>query len=190
MYAHLSEILKNQKRAQLNSLSFDTDPASAAVLVLLFKENGEDHVVLTKRSEEVEHHKGQICFPGGVKDDTDSSLWHTALRETHEEIGLAPEHIKFLGELGPVITPTNFHVTPFVGMAKPPFEWHVNPREIAEIFSVPFSHLLSPQNIRFTKRQFNGLEYQDPLFTFGNHEIWGATGRILVELLEMWKSGQ
>lgn len=156
----------------------------AAVLVLFYQEGGDNFIVLTKRSEEVLHHKGQICFPGGTHDESDASLWHTALRETKEEIGLDPAKINCLGELCPVTTPTGFHITPYVALGNPPFHFFPNLREIAEIFPVPFTHLLNPKNFHIEPKTYFGVLYNDPVFTYNSHKIWGATARILVELLD------
>ncbi|MBX7147491.1 CoA pyrophosphatase [bacterium] len=187
MNERLSQILKSQNRKPLN-LKLEKTPVESAVMVLCMAHPVEPHIVLTKRSEEVEHHKGQICFPGGVKDASDNTLWQTALRETYEEIGLPPQKVHYVGELSQVVTPTNFIIHPFVGWIDEAYEWNTNPTEIAQIFTVPVSHVLNPQNFVLEKRNYFGSEYHDPVFTYGEHRIWGATGRILVDLLEAWKS--
>ncbi len=160
-------------------------PLEAAVLLLCYRDELGDHILLTKRTEEVPHHKGQICFPGGVREQGDLSLWHTALREAHEEVGL--ENAECLGELGEIVTPTGFKVTPFVGTATPPFTFKPSADEISAIFSVPVSHLLDNRNFEYQTKIYLGQEFPDPIFTFGEHRIWGATGRILVDFLEVWK---
>jgi 8-oxo-dGTP pyrophosphatase MutT (NUDIX family) len=157
----------------------------AAVLVLTFKENGTDRLVFTRRTEEVLHHKGQICFPGGASDPGDESLWKTALRETHEEIGVDPSLVSLIKELKPQTTPTGFRVTPFFGSLAGPTVWRPNPREIAEIFTVPVTHLRDPRNIQFTRQVWEGREYVNPSFSYRQHVIWGVTGRILCDLLEI-----
>ena len=160
----------------------------AAVLVLTYHKDHDHHLVLTKRTEQVEHHKGQICFPGGVKDEKDCDLWETALRETKEELGVNPDQVTFLGKLNQVITPTEFRITPYVASLVCLLPWQPNPTEINQVFSISFSHLYNPQNFCLQKKVYSGVEYDDPLFTYGEHHIWGATGRIIVDLLEKWKS--
>lgn len=187
MHQRLASVLKSRPKTALNSVLYSPDLQEAAVLVLLHDDHGTPSLILTKRSEEVLHHKGQICFPGGVFDE-DENLWETALRETEEEIGIKKDQITFLGELGKIITPTGFQVTPFVGRVETPLTYTPNPGEIAEIFSVPVSHLLDLKNLEFVPRSFEGHDYKDAVFNFGDHKIWGATGRIIVEFLEAWKS--
>lgn len=157
----------------------------AAVLVPYFKENNDKHLIFTKRTDHLEHHKGQICFPGGVKDHEGESLWETALRECEEEIGLKRELITLVTQLKPQITPTGFLVTPFVGEIKKPENWISNPSEIAEIFSVPVSHLKDPKNSRFVTRTWENVEFFEPHFEYLHHDIWGMTGRVVCEFLEI-----
>ena len=174
----LALALKNRPKDHLNPILATPETQEAAVLVLLHDDMGIPSLILTKRSEEVLHHKGQICFPGGVFDG-DESLWETALRETEEEIGLKKNQITYLGELGKIITPTGFQITPFVGRVLGPIEYVPSAGEIAEIFSVPVSHFLDLKNLEFVPR--------DAVFHFRDHKIWGATGRIIIEFLEAWK---
>lgn len=158
----------------------------AAVLVLIFKHQGEDHVLLTKRTEKVLHHKGQICFPGGARDAEDVTLWQTALRETEEEVGIAPGHIRRLTELSQQITPTGYLVTPYVAelVVDTLPELNPSPIEIDEVLLVPVTHLKNPDQVRVEKRVYEGVEFFDPHFTYEGHEIWGMTGRVLSEFLE------
>lgn len=156
---------------------------NAAVLVPCFEDKGETWVILTRRTDHVDHHKGQICFPGGAYDPSDASPWKTALRETEEEIGIPPDRVTFLRELSPRVTPSGFRVVPFAAELHPPLAWHINEREIAEVFTVPITHLRDPHNLRWVKRQINEWSYLDPLFTYRHYEIWGLTGRILCEYL-------
>ncbi len=154
------------------------DWKEAAVLVLRYRENGLSYLVLTRRTEEVFHHKGQICFPGGARDPRDKSLWETALRESQEEIGLDPGRVTLIRELSRQRTPSGFEVTPFLAsIEEPPPLWTPNPVEIAEIFSIPLDHLRDPKNFRFVKRT--------PSFSYGHYEIWGMTGLVLCELLDI-----
>lgn len=162
-----------------------TQWVEAAVLIPSLRENGQDYLILTKRTEEVLHHKGQICFPGGAVDPRDGSLWETALREAQEEIGLDPARVTLVKELRRHFTPTGFRVTPFVGQVEPPIVWKPNPIEIAEIFSVPFGYFSDRSSVKFHKKIWDGRTFIDPHFQFEKHEIWGMTGRILCELFEL-----
>lgn len=157
----------------------------AAILVPCYRAGDEDYIILTKRTEAVLHHKGQICFPGGARDAADESLWKTALREAHEEIGLEPSQATLIKELKSQFTPTGFKVTPFVASIQSPSPWKTNPVEIAEIFSVPVSHLRNPENVHFLKRSYNDIEFMEPHFIYLTHDIWGMTGRVICELIEM-----
>jgi len=157
----------------------------AAVLVPVYRERDKDFLILTKRTEEVLHHKGQICFPGGARDLADCSLWETALRECQEEIGLDPNQISLVRELGQQYTPTGFRVTPFIGQIARRSAFTPNPNEIAAIFSVPFSYFKDGTNVRFLRKEWQGQVFMDPHFTFEGHEIWGMTGRVLCELFDL-----
>lgn len=157
------------------------DWVDAAVLIPIYSDGGEQHLILTKRTEVVLHHKGQICFPGGARDPGDVSLWETALRECQEEIGLDPKHVIKVRELERQYTPTGFRVTPFVGEVKSPLIFTPNPNEIAEIFSVPFSHFQNPENVKILRKEWEGRVFLDPHILYGQHEIWGMTGRVLCE---------
>ncbi len=155
----------------------------AAVLVLLWSKDGKECILLTRRTEEVLHHKGEICFPGGARDPEDSNLWATALRETHEEVGIEEQHIIRLKELPQQKTPSGFCVTPFLGEVKNELVLTPNTQEIAEILLVPLEHLRNPKNFSLIKKEWETFQYVDPTFEFGPHKIWGMTGRVLCDLL-------
>ena len=157
----------------------------AAVLIPYYEKSGDKHIVLTRRTDKVGHHKGQIAFPGGAADPEDETLWDTATRETEEEIGIPRRNIELVKKLRPQVTPTGFHVTPFVGKIEAPRQWHLNPIEIAELFTVPLTHLLDPKNLEIRTIEFQGREYPDPHFSYGDRIIWGMTGRVLFEFLEL-----
>lgn len=187
MFSKLAEYLKSYpKKIPINPFAYE-NPQEAAVLVFLDSLAGETTLLLTRRSETVEHHKGQVCFPGGVADRRDDSLWKTALRETEEETGISPPSVGFLGELGNIFTPSGFKVHPFVGFAQKEYRFCPNAGEIEEIFTVPLCHLLDLKNHHPVTRNFSGTEYQDTVYIYRNHEIWGATGRIITEMLEVWQ---
>ena len=155
----------------------------AAVLVPMFWREGEPHVVFTKRSEKVPHHKGQISFPGGAVDPGDADFWAAALRETEEEIGLSRSLIEPLGRLDDIITVTHFVVSPFVARVPEAFEPKLSDFEIDEIFDVSLRDLADPARMREESVQFEGRTYPIYYFEHKGHIIWGATGKILRQML-------
>lgn len=156
----------------------------AAILIPYYKENDQEYIILTRRTHELNHHGGQIAFPGGAYDDKDQDLWTTALRETQEEIGLSPDDITLVKKLNQQITPTGFRVTPFVGKIKEPQRLKPNPTEISEVFSVPLDHLRNPTHLELKTVTYKGKEFPDPHFHYQDYVIWGMTGRVLYEFLE------
>jgi 8-oxo-dGTP pyrophosphatase MutT (NUDIX family) len=161
--------------------------ARAAVLLPLYDSNGEPHVLFTVRSELVEHHKGQISFPGGAHDPGDGNLAHTAIRETFEEIGVAMEHVEIMGQLDEMITVSNFLVRPFVGrITQPgPYPFAHSEIEVAEILEVPLAHLRNEANVIVEPRVYQGREIMAYSYRFRHHLIWGATARILKQFLDL-----
>lgn len=166
----------------------DDTMARAAVLLPLYDNGGGDiHVLFTRRSELVEHHKGQISFPGGAFDDTDPDLRFTAVRETWEEIGVAMDHVEVLGQLDEMITISNFLVRPFVGriLEPGPYPFVHSEVEVAEILEVPLPHLMDAANVVTEMRTYQGREMMAYSYRWRDHLIWGATARILHEFLEL-----
>jgi len=166
----------------------DADPAiaHAAVLLLLYEHEDEPHVVFQKRTEHVRDHKGQISFPGGAADPEDTDLLFTALRETHEEIGVAPEHVSVFGQLDPMVTISNFRITPYVGwLAHYPYDWRFSDEEVAYLLEVPLRHLLDPASHIPDRRSINGKTYVFPSFEWKGDLIWGATARMLSNFLDI-----
>ncbi|MFN2244932.1 MAG: CoA pyrophosphatase [Anaerolineae bacterium] len=164
-----------------------SDPSltCAAVLIPLLLQEGEWRVLLTQRTEHVEHHKGQISFPGGACDAEDASLEATALREVYEEIGLPPEAVEVLGALDDLQTITGFAVTPFVGVIRQPSAYHLNPAEVEAVIEVPLAFLCDPENLRVEQLEYKG-DLHDVLFwDYGPHVIWGATALILKGFLDL-----
>lgn len=161
--------------------------ARAAVLVPLYDNGGEVHVLFTVRSELVEHHKGQISFPGGAYDASDPDLTFTAVRETWEEIGVSTEHVQVLGQLDEMITISNFLVRPFVGrITRPgPYPFAHSEAEVSEILEVPLAHLLDESNVVAELRNYQGREVMMYSYHFDRHLIWGATARILKQFLDI-----
>ena len=165
-------------------IAADTLPR-AAVLLPLYETNGETHILFTVRSALVEHHKGQISFPGGAFDPTDPDLAYTAVRETFEEIGVDTGHIELIGQLDEMITVSNFLVRPFVGrITRPgPYPFAHSEIEVAEILEIPLDHLRDEANVAAELRTYQGREMIAYSYRFRGHLIWGATARILHQFL-------
>ncbi len=156
----------------------------AAVLIPIFVDGGAPHLLLTKRTETVEHHKGQISFPGGGEEPEDTDLMETALRETHEEIGLPPASVEVWGRLDEVETVVSgFAVTPFVGLIPPPIGLRPNPNEIADIVTVPLAVFLDPANVRTEHMQRDGRLREVLFYDYPPHVIWGLTAYIINSLV-------
>jgi 8-oxo-dGTP pyrophosphatase MutT (NUDIX family) len=164
-----------------------TDSSPAAVLILVSDRDGEPHVVFTERTTHVEHHKGQICFPGGACDDADDCLETTALRETWEEIGVKPEDVRIVGQLDDMVTISNFRVTPYVGMltTQTDYAYIISDHEVNQVVEVPLSFLMDERNMELEVRQHNGRQVLVPAFSYNGHRIWGATARMLHQFIEL-----
>lgn len=158
----------------------------AAVLVPLVQTAGETAVLLTMRSETVEHHKSQISFPGGGLEDGESPL-DAALRETREEIGIPPADVEILGELDDEETAVSgFVVTPFVGVVPYPSRLRLSPHEVRAVLQVPLSVLLDPRNARTEVWRRRDDEHVLMYFyAAGREVIWGATARIIARFLDV-----
>jgi len=161
--------------------------ARAAVLLPLYDHADELHILFTRRSELVEHHKGQISFPGGAYDDEDGDLARTAVRETFEEIGIAPEHVEIIGQLDEMVTISNFLVRPFVGrITRPgPYPFVHSEVEVVEILEVPLAHLLDEANVVAEPRVYHGRPTTAYSYRWRDHLIWGATARILKQFIDL-----
>ena len=155
----------------------------AAVLVPLFERDGELHAVFTTRREDLRRHAGEISFPGGREDDTDHDLVHTALREAEEEIGLPIDAVEVLGALQPTPTiATSYAIYPFVGWIEPGHEWRLSAREVAVVHEFSLSDLRAGYGRRRLIRR--GVPFRTDVYVVGDDLIWGATARILGDLLE------
>lgn len=152
----------------------------AAVLVALVARAGGPQVLLTRRTEALRHHAGQIAFPGGRIEADDADPVAAALREAQEEVGLGAALSSPLGYLDPFVTITGFHVFPVVASVAGGFVPVPDPGEVAEAFEVPLGFLLDPANVHTLDVDFQGRRRQVLEFRYGGHRIWGATAAMLV----------
>jgi 8-oxo-dGTP pyrophosphatase MutT (NUDIX family) len=165
--------------------SFPSEIQPAAVLLPLLERDGEPYLLLTVRASHLRHHAGQISFPGGQFAAGETDARGVALRETHEEIGIAPAFIETLGFLPDHVVLTGFRITPMVGMLRPGFVLSVDRSEVAEIFELPLRALFDAANYQETRRTLRGIEVTLRDLNFGGHNIWGATAGILAELRKL-----
>ena len=159
----------------------------AAVLILLYRVDGETYLLLTRRTDNLEVHSGQICFPGGSCNADDYDIRATALREAAEEVGVDPAAVEIIAELDHMITISDFHVTPILGVLRDgAVDFRPNPDEVAEIIEVPVAVLLNPQSKTFEQRQSrSGGLANFPVFVYQSHRVWGATARMLEAFLNI-----
>ena len=157
----------------------------AAVLIPLFVRDHALWTLFTKRTDTVEHHKGQISFPGGGQHPEDENLWVTAIRETEEEIGVPRETVRLLGALPKMVTVTDFEVWPFVGAIPYPVSFRPEAGEVESIIEVPLSYLLDPMVVEDRLIRWKGKDVKTLVYHYRGHAIWGATARILADFLEV-----
>lgn len=156
----------------------------AGVLVAVMMVAGQLHVILTKRASGLKHHPGQIAFPGGKQDAGDPDIIATALREAHEEIGLAPDNVRVLGTMAAHETVTGYLVTPVIAEVLSPFDFVTEPGEVDEVFCVPLEHVLQPENFQIEGRYWQGHLRRYYTVPYGPYYIWGATARMFRALAD------
>ena len=161
----------------------------AAVLVLLYEKDGDYCVLLNKRSEEVEYHRGEISFPGGARDPEDGDSLDTALRETEEEMGILRGDVTVLGEMDEVATRSRFRVRVFAGTIEHPYDFDPNADEIAEVVEFPITALKDPNSRRVETHWQKGGPVNTYSYAYGEHLVFGATARILQQFLGLLDDG-
>ena len=156
----------------------------AAVLVPLYiAGDGALTAVFTRRRDDMRRHPGEISFPGGRQDEDEPDLRVTALREAHEEIGLAPADVELVGALQPTPTiATNYAVYPFVGLIEPGTQWIPSPREVSAVLELPLAKLRAGYGRQSLTRR--GIPFRTDVYIVGDDLIWGATARMLGDLLD------
>jgi 8-oxo-dGTP pyrophosphatase MutT (NUDIX family) len=179
------EILKQLLNNRKNKTNERSDLKPAAVLVPLFEKNEKTHILLTKRTDTVEHHKGQISFPGGAFNYEDLDCMTTALRETEEEIGLAMDTVDVLGELDHIVTVTHFRVCPYVGIIPYPYPFELSSCEVERLIELPLDFVRQEAELKEGPFFFQGQTLNNLHVTYQGNIIWGATARILKNFLEV-----
>ncbi|HEX6777606.1 MAG TPA: CoA pyrophosphatase [Ktedonobacterales bacterium] len=190
LQADLEPIVRYLRQALSHNLDealaqVPADMRVAAVLAPIYAYEGRPHLLFTRRSTKLSAHRGEISFPGGSHEPADGSLEHTALREAQEEIGLDPARVEVLGMLRPVVTVvSNFTIIPFVGyLPSGPGLLHANPLEVDSIIEAPLPALADPAIFHSEEWVRAGEAHTVYFFDYGPNRIWGATGRMLVDLL-------
>ncbi len=162
----------------------------SAVLVPLRKTDGACglEVILTRRSDDLDHHAGQVAFPGGMIDGGDASPRAAALREAEEELGIPPERVEIVGRLDDMLTITNFHIVQVVGMVPTDLELVANPREVARVFTLPLSVMLERERWQEQVHHWQGNEVTSWHLPHDGEDIWGATATMLRGFAQLlWK---
>ena len=158
----------------------------AGVLIPIFDRNSEGlSVLLTQRSAELKHHAGQISFPGGRMEENDSDIAATALRETHEEVGIVKEDVSIIGYLDPMPTITGYAVTPVVGLVDASATLTMDHSEVEFSFEVPLQFLLDIGNRRIVQRELHGKNFPMAEFHYDGHRIWGATAMMIIQFIKV-----
>jgi len=164
----------------------------AAVLIPLISkaEAGDYNCLLTQRTDFVEHHKGQVSFPGGAVDGTDRDIVATALREAEEEVGIDPAAVRVLGRLGEIRTPSGFIITPVVGYLPQPPHLRLGHSEVAEAFTAPLSFFADQANMTTRQRTIEGISRDVFYYFYGEFTIWGITALIIRNFIGVLENAQ
>ncbi|GHF23767.1 coenzyme A pyrophosphatase [Kordiimonas sediminis] len=161
----------------------------AAVLIPIV-ERKEPTILLTKRTEHLRKHAGQVSFPGGAADETDRDPVHTALREAEEEIGLDPSIVDIRGNLDQYRTGTGFVITPIVSIVQPDFTLTLEPNEVEAAFEVPLDFILDRTNHQLQTMFWRGRDRTYYTMPYGGFNIWGATAAMLVNLCDVMEEAK
>ncbi len=172
---------------ELNPELYDPDQRlrQAAVLVPIVLNKTTPSLLLTRRTQHLKHHSGQIAFPGGGVEAVDRSLEDTALREAEEEVGLNPAEIALAGRLDTYVTRTGFDVTPVIGLLQPPLDLTLQESEVESAFEVPLDFFLDPKSRRIDSRLYAGATRYFYAFPYNDYYIWGATAGMINNLIEV-----
>jgi len=180
-------IMMVKPRLPFPNIDLDKQGTPAAVLILLYPLNKNWYFFLTKRSDTVDHHKGQVSFPGGMVEENES-LKDAALRETHEEIGIPPFKIKLIGSLTSFYIPVSrFEIFPFIGWTKRKPKTSIHDQEVDSIFSPSIKDFMLDKTQKEKKDTLAEFPVKIPYFDLGGEIVWGATSIILSEFKSILK---
>lgn len=183
MPVHDSLLILPQLKDRLRGYQPAPAQVDAAVLIAV-TDSAEPEIILTRRASHMNSHAGEVAFPGGKRDASDSSVLATALRESREEIGLREEQVQILGALDAFTSRAGLHVQPFIGMVPGDLDLRANPDEIESIFRVPVAFFLNEKPAYTHKFRFMGQDITVPSFNYGDYVIWGLTAFMLVDLMK------
>lgn len=185
MIKDIKKRLDGYKPALLNEAALlkDSEPRTQAAVLLPIVNSSNPSLVLTERSARLGSHAGEVAWPGGKYDETDSNLQMTALRESEEEIGLAPQEVEVIAELRPYISKFGLLVTPYVGLISPDVSFIPSEDEIASIFHVPLDYLLDDPRAVTNVIERHGERHIVPEYHYDGYRIWGLTSMILLEFM-------
>jgi 8-oxo-dGTP pyrophosphatase MutT (NUDIX family) len=181
MKEKIKEILARYEKKSIEDASLK----SAGVLIPLFEKDGICHILFTKRTNNVQYHKGEISFPGGGYEEGDGDIKYTMLREVCEELGVVSQDIEILGELDDLITTSNYIVTPLVGEIPYPYNFELSSFEVEKVIEVPVKALLKEHSAKEGKIDFNGELVDSFIYKYDGNTIWGATAKILNHFLDL-----
>jgi 8-oxo-dGTP pyrophosphatase MutT (NUDIX family) len=180
-----------QRRIELQNTPYPLEPRKSGVLILLYQQNETLQTIMIRRPKYDGVHSGQIAFPGGKMEEGDKDLVETALRETHEEIGVPATRIEVLGQLTELyIPPSNFLVQPTVGWLTEKPELTADPMEVEEILILPVSAFLEESALQEKEVALKDFTIKVPCYFINDHVIWGASAMIMTEFLDVLKSSE
>ncbi len=184
------ERMATRPRPTMAEFEHEGPPRPGAVLILLYPQDGELYLPLTRRTDRVATHKGQISLPGGAQEPADGSLWETALREANEEIAADPAKVRYIGALSPLFIPaSNFNVYPFIGYQDEAPAFRPDPTEVAELIHLPLRGILEPSIKAHETWTLRGRQVEVSFYRYQQHVIWGATAMILSEFEVLLEGG-
>ena len=162
-------------------------PKKAGILLPFIFDRDEPHLLLTRRTEHMSNHRGEVAFPGGMMDGEDVSIVDTALRESQEEVGLSAERVEVIGQLDDLISKNGqVMVTPCIGVvSESPLCWRPNPSEVARVFEIPLSQLYRPELWRTETKQWRGRSFQLYYFDFDGEVLWGLSAYATLLALDL-----
>jgi 8-oxo-dGTP pyrophosphatase MutT (NUDIX family) len=184
MFSLIRDRLKNYKGKEI----VGSAGKCAGVVIPLFEKDGEVYILLTRRTDTVSHHKGEVSFPGGMCDDEDGNTMNTALRECCEEIGVRVKDIEIIGKIDDMYTVTGFIITPYVGIIPYPYPFQTNPGEVAYLIYLPLEYLKGVAPL-IEEAEHEGRVYNVPSFYYKGDRIWGATCRLLLKFKGIIENG-